>query len=134
MTLPLDHIGIAVQNLQESIKHYQDCFGFKVSHSEILKSQQIELAFLDLANTKIELLAPTSQQSSISKFLIDRGPGLHHICYKVEDIVAELASLKKLGARLIDEQPREGAHNTLIAFLHPKSMQGVLTELCEYRK
>ena len=129
----LDHVGIAVENLDLAIADYLSKFGFKLELREKVASQKVELAFLKLDNTKIELLTPTSPESTLRKFLDSRGPGLHHICYEVADIVAELKRLKDLGLKLIDETPRAGAHNTLIAFLHPKSTAGVLTELCQYK-
>ncbi|NDC38420.1 MAG: methylmalonyl-CoA epimerase [Proteobacteria bacterium] len=133
MNLPLDHIGIATHNLDTAIAEYQRLFSLTVQHREKLADKQIELCFLDLGNTRLELLAPTAPESTISKFLQTRGPGLHHVCYKVEDIKSELARLKGLGVKLIDEVPRPGAHGTQIAFLHPSSFGGVLTELCEYQ-
>ena len=129
----LDHVGIAVENLDLAIADYLSKFGFKLELREKVASQKVELAFLKLDNTKIELLTPTSPESTLRKFLDTRGPGLHHICYEVDDIVAELKRFKDLGLKLIDETPRAGAHNTLIAFLHPKSTAGVLTELCQYK-
>ena len=132
MKLPLDHIGIAVPNIDDAIKEYQSKFGFVVDSREKLSSQQVEVCFLALANTKIELLAPLSPNSKLQKFLDSRGPGLHHLCYQVSDIKAELARLKSEGLKLIDEVPRPGAHHTQIAFIHPGSCGGVLTELCQY--
>jgi methylmalonyl-CoA/ethylmalonyl-CoA epimerase len=134
MQLPLDHIGVATHNIDASVAEYQRLFSLSVQHRETLTDKHIELCFIDLGNTRLELLAPTAPESTISKFLNTRGPGLHHLCYKVDDIRAELARLKALGVKLIDEVPRPGAHGTDIAFLHPSSFGGVLTELCEYRK
>lgn len=134
MLLPLDHLGIATHNLDSAIAEYQRLFKLSVQHRETLAARHIELCFLDLGNTRLELIAPTSPESAISKFLTTRGPGLHHVCYKVDDIRAELARFKNLGVKLIDEVPRPGAHGTQIAFLHPSSFGGVLTELCEYQK
>lgn len=134
MVLPLDHIGIAVSNLDDAISLYTNTFGFEVETRETIASQGVELVFLKLANTRLELLAPTNAVSKLKKFLDTKGPGLHHICYKVDNLKAELARLKALGVKLIDEVPRPGAHNSIIAFLHPSSFGGVLTELCEYPK
>ena len=131
--LKLDHIGIAVQNLEESIQFYLKNFGLALDLREEVPSQQVEVAFLNLANTKIELLSPLSETSTLASFLAKRGPGMHHLCYETHDINAELARLRSLNFTLIDQTPRPGAHNTLIAFIHPKSCQGVLTELCQYR-
>lgn len=130
----LDHVGIAVENLENSIKEYQKNFGFSLELRETLQEQGVALAFLKLANTSLELLSPINERSTLSKFLTSRGPGLHHICYEVPDLKQELSRLKGLGLKLIDEQPRKGARNTVIAFLHPKGVGGVLTELCQYDK
>ncbi len=128
----LDHIGIAVKNLDKSIAQYERNFGFTLHSRETIETSNVELAFLSLPNTLIELLTPTSTASSIHKFLETRGEGLHHVCYEVEDIRAELARMKSLGHRLIDETPRPGAHHSEIAFVHPKDTGGVLTEFCQY--
>jgi methylmalonyl-CoA epimerase len=130
---PLDHIGIAVTDLEASLAYYQRTFGFQVDLREEVSSQQVKLAFLKLPNTLLELLTPTSETSTLAKFLKTRGPGLHHLCYRVPDIKAELKRLGGLGFQLIDKEPRIGAHNSLIAFIHPKNTEGVLTELCERR-
>lgn len=133
MIYPLDHIGIAVLNLNDSIKFHQDNFGLTLEMRENIESQKVEIAFLKLENTLLELLAPTDSSSTLSKFISERGPGLHHICYRVADIEAEMQRLALQGLRLIDTKPRPGAHNSLIAFLHPKSTEGVLIELCQHR-
>ena len=132
LNLPLDHIGIAVPDIETAISDYARSFGLKVRYREKVQQQYTEIAFLTLANTQIELLAPLNKQGLIKKFLDTRGPGLHHICFAVSDIEAELNRLKKLGYELIDSKPRKGAENTLIAFIHPKSMGGVLLELCQH--
>lgn len=129
----LDHIAYAVKDLEASIKHYHELFGFEVSHRETIETQGVELAFLDLENTKIELLTPCKETSTLQKFLERRGEGIHHVCYEVSDIEKELSALAKKGVKLIDTVARDGAHNTLIAFIHPSSTEGVLTELCQYR-
>ena len=131
-TWRVDHIGIAVRDLDEAIAHYARTAHTTVTSREIIESQGIELAFLNTAGTKLELLAARTPTSKISSFLNKRGPGLHHICYQVDDIVAELARLAALGCPLIDTAPRTGAHGTRIAFISPTSFLGVLTELCEY--
>jgi methylmalonyl-CoA epimerase len=133
-TWALDHIGIAVTDLDQSIAHYQSLAYSSVVLRERLETQGVELAFLNTGDTKIELLAPLNEQSKIARFLSNRGPGLHHICYRVTDIKAELQRLGEAGYTLIDSTPRPGAAGTLIAFLAPQSCQGVLTELCEYTK
>lgn len=131
MDLPLDHVGIAVQSLDEGLELYRKSFGLKLELREMVPSQGVEIAFLKLENTLMELLAPTSPESTLAKFIQKRGPGLHHLCYRVVDIRAELMRLEKGGFTLIDKEPRPGAHHSLIAFLHPKDFNGVLIELCE---
>jgi methylmalonyl-CoA epimerase len=130
----LDHIGIAVTDLDQSIAHYQNLAHTSVVLRERLDAQGVELVFLNTGGTKIELLAPLNEQSKIARFLAKRGPGLHHICYRVNDIHAELKRLSEAGFTLIDTTPRAGAAGTQIAFLAPQSCQGTLTELCEYTK
>lgn len=127
-----DHIGIAVRNLGSAIAFYENSFNLKCVLREKIESQGVEVAFIELPNTKIELLAPLSSPSKLTTFLEKRGEGLHHVCYRVSDIVAELSRLAALGFELLDKTPRKGAHNSQIAFIHPKSCQGVLTELCQY--
>ena len=128
---PLHHIGVAVNDLDTSIKEYKRDFGYEVLERETLETSGVELVFLKIPNTLIELIAPTRADSAIGKFLKKNGPGLHHLCYEVKDIVAELARLKALGHTLIDEKPRPGAMHSKIAFLHPKMFSGVLVELCQ---
>lgn len=130
----LDHIGIAVTDLDQSIAHYQSLAHTSVLLRERLESQGVDLVFLNTGGSKIELLAPLGNDSKIARFLSKRGPGLHHLCYRVNDIKAELQRLSGAGFTLIDTTPRPGAAGTLIAFLAPQSCQGVLTELCEYTK
>lgn len=133
-TWRVDHIGIAVTDLSEAIGLYTNTTAATVTHRETLESHGVELAFIDTGGSKVELLAPLSPTSKLGTFLSKRGPGLHHICYEVGDITAELARLNSLGCALIDATPREGAGGTRIAFISPKSFGGVLTELCEYPK
>lgn len=137
MTAPLfskiDHIGVAVTNIEDAIAIYQQDFSLDVLLRETLPSQQVEIAFLDLPDSCIELLAPTSPDSTLGRFLTRRGPGLHHICYQVDRLEDALSSLKTKGYRLIDETPRKGARGSRIAFIHPSSCNGVLTELCDYK-
>ena len=129
---PVDHIGIAVYSIDEALPLYRRTMGVEVDIREFVTSQGVEVAFLKLPNTMIELIAPTSPESKLQKFLDKRGPGFHHICYRVDNLEAELSRLKGLGMKLLDETPRPGAHHTRIAFIHPESFGGVLTELCEY--
>ncbi|MCO6430634.1 MAG: methylmalonyl-CoA epimerase [Deltaproteobacteria bacterium] len=131
MMYPVDHIGIAVADLDSAVKPYQSEFGYSLDLREEVPSQKVEVAFLKAPNMLIEFIAATSPDSAVSKFLEKRGPGLHHICYRVTDIRAELGRFASLGYTLIDKEPRPGAHGSLIAFIHPREMQGVLTELCQ---
>ncbi|MBX7138359.1 MAG: methylmalonyl-CoA epimerase [Oligoflexia bacterium] len=130
----LDHIGIAVKNLDSSLVWYQRSFGFQLESRERIETSGVEVVFLKLPNTKLELITPISAASKLNSFLEKRGEGLHHICYEVADIRAELARMTALGFELIDKTPRPGAHGSQIAFISPKSTEGVLTELCEYPK
>jgi methylmalonyl-CoA epimerase len=127
----IDHIGIAVHNLRESVDFYVRYFGGKASEIFELNKDGIRVQFVYYDNQRLEFLEPTSNDSPIAKFLETRGPGLHHLCYGVADITAELARLKSQGLRLIDEVPRSGAEGKKIAFIHPKSAGGVLIELKE---
>lgn len=128
----VDHIGIAVPDLDAAIALYASTAGTSVTLREKLIDRGVELAFLNTEGTKLELLMPLREDTPIAKFLANRGPGLHHVCYKVANIREEMERLKQLGAKLIDTTPRPGATGTIIAFLEPQSFSGVLTELCEY--
>ncbi len=128
----IEHLGFAVPSIEEALPYYENILGFKCYNIETVEDQKVKTAFLKVGEVKIELLEPTSPDSPIAKFLEKRGPGFHHIAYAVEDGVAE--ALKEVEAediRLIDKAPRKGAEGLNIAFLHPKSTQGILTELCE---
>ena len=131
-TWQVDHIGIAVRDLNEAIAHYARTAHTTITSREVIESQGVELAFLNTAGSKLELLAPRTPTSKIANFLNKRGPGLHHVCYQVAAIVVELARLAALGCTLIDTAPRAGAHGTRIAFISPTSFLGVLTDLVEY--
>jgi len=128
------HIGIAVSDLDDSIPFYTHLLGLELEGIEEVKSEQVRVAFLKIGETRLELLEPLSNQSPIYTFLEKRGEGIHHIALEVDDINERLAKLKSEGIRLINEQAKEGAGNSKIAFLHPKSTNGVLFELCEHRK
>lgn len=128
----IDHIGIAVTDLAAAIALYQSTAHTKVTLRERLVPQGVELVFLNTGGTKLELLAPLDEKSPLARFIARRGSGLHHICYRVDDIVSELARLSAQGLTLIDHTPRHGAGGTKIAFISPPSFMGVLTELCEY--
>jgi methylmalonyl-CoA/ethylmalonyl-CoA epimerase len=127
----VDHIGIAVSNLEESIKFYEEVLGLKLHGTEIVEEQKVKVAFLPIGDTEVELLEATSPDSPIAKFIETKGQGVQHIAYRVDDIEAALEEMKAKGIRLIDEKPRYGAGGARIAFLHPKSTNGVLIELCE---
>ncbi len=130
----IDHIGIAVSNLQESLTFWETTLGIELHGVEEVAGQKVRTAFLPVDDTEIELLEPTSPESSVAKFIEKRGAGLHHIAIRVDDIETALAELKARGVQLIDEVPRKGAGGTRIAFVHPRATHGVLLELCERPK
>jgi methylmalonyl-CoA/ethylmalonyl-CoA epimerase len=125
----LDHIGIAVKSL-EAAKIYE-ALGLTINHVETIETQGVRTAFLSAGDASIELLEPTGPQSTVAKFIDKRGEGIHHICFRVDDIEAQLGRLKELGYRLINETPVPGAHGCRVAFLHPAAGNGVLIELSE---
>jgi len=125
------HIGIAVESIEQWIGFYRDVLGLDYGGSEEVPEQKVRVAFLTIGESNIELLEPTSDDSPIAKFLEKRGSGIHHIAIQVDDIEVALARHKEAGARLIDNEPRIGAHKMKIAFIHPKASGGVLLELCE---
>lgn len=133
MLAKINHIGVAVTSLEEALPFYRDSLGMTFSGTEEVPSQLVRVAFLSVGESKIELLEPTSPESPVAKFLEKNGPGVHHVAYGVENIEAAIASLVANGTRMIDAVPRNGAHGARIAFIHPKSSGGVLTELCEAR-
>jgi methylmalonyl-CoA/ethylmalonyl-CoA epimerase len=126
----LDHVGIVVQSIDESLKTYRDQLGFRLLERVLITEQQVEAAFLDAGNSTIELIAPTDPTSGTARFLQNRGEGTHHLCFEVDDIGAALAELRSQGLRLIDETPRQGVHG-LVAFVHPKATHGVMIELLQ---
>ncbi len=126
----IEHIGIAVKNLNESIKLYENVFGLKCYAVEEVKDQKVKTAFFQIGETKIELLESTETDGPISKFIEKKGEGIHHIAFKTKDINSSLKELEEKNIRLIDEHPRKGAEGLNIAFLHPKAANGVLIELC----
>lgn len=128
----IEHLGIAVKSLEEAIPYYENVLGLKCYAIEEVADQKVKTAFFMVGEAKIELLEPTSEESTIAKFIEKRGEGIHHLAFKIEDGVANaLAEVEGKGIRLIDKAPRKGAEGLDIAFLHPKSTLGVLTELCE---
>jgi methylmalonyl-CoA/ethylmalonyl-CoA epimerase len=130
-TSHLEHIGIAVNNLEEAVSYYESVFGLKCYKIEEVPDQKVRTAFLMVGQTKIELLESTDPEGPIGKFIEKRGEGVHHIAFSVEGIEDHLAHAAASGIKLIDSVPRKGAEGLTIAFLHPKSTLGVLTELCE---
>jgi len=127
----LDHIAIAVRNLDEALAFYVNQLGLKIHSLEVVKDQGVKVAKLELGNTHIELLEPLGPETPVGKFLSERGPGLHHICLGVQEIEQDLATLKSAGARLIDQTPKIGAGGAKIAFVHPRATGGVLLELSQ---
>jgi methylmalonyl-CoA/ethylmalonyl-CoA epimerase len=130
----LDHVGIAVADLGAALAFYRDALGLEVEPPEEVASQGVRAHFIPAGETAIELLEATAGDSPIAKYVTRRGPGLHHITLRVEDIGSTLARLKERGVRLIDEEPRPGAHDSLVAFVHPASAHGVLVELKQVRR
>lgn len=131
MVKKVNHIGIAVSSLDAAMKIVKDVFGLEVTGVEEVPSQKVKVAFVPVGDTRLELLEPTAEDSPISKFLATRGEGMHHIALETDDVAGDLRKAEEAGARLIDKEPREGAHGTKVGFLHPKSTFGVLMELVE---
>ena len=129
--MKINHLGIATKGIEEALKFWGDAFGLKSVHTETVEDQKVRVAMLPIGDTRIELLEATSDDSPIAKFIEKRGGGIHHIAVEVENIEASLAKLKAEGMRLIDETPRLGAENCLVAFVHPSSANGVLLELVQ---
>ncbi len=131
MITKIDHLGIAVHSLDETVSYYEKALGLKCEHREEVPSQKVRTAFFTVGQTHIELLEPTSPDSPIAKFL-EKNPkgGIHHVAFGTDDIAGQLATAKGAGVALINETPVNGAHEMQVAFLHPKSTYGVLTEFC----
>jgi len=127
----LSHIGIAVESIDSQRKYYEEVLGLKIEGIEEVKDQKVRVAFIPVGDTRVELPEPTSDDSPVRKFLEKKGTGVHHMAYEVQNLEAALDKARASGMRLIDEKPRIGAGGIRIAFLHPKSTSGVLTELCE---
>ena len=134
MLLKIDHVGVAVNNIEESLTFYKDQLGLDVGGLEEVPEQKVKVAFMQIGESRIELLQSTDPEGPVAKFIEKRGQGIQHIAIGVDNIEQELESLKSKGARLIDEQPRIGAGGAKIAFVHPKSSSGVLLELCQRDK
>ena len=127
----VDHIGVAVDDLDAAIGLYERDYGMEVVHRETVAEQGVEAVLLDVGENHIELLSPTGPDTPVGKFLAKKGPGMHHVAYQVDDIEATLAALKQAGLRLIDETPRTGIRDSRVAFLHPSTAGGLLTEIVQ---
>jgi methylmalonyl-CoA/ethylmalonyl-CoA epimerase len=127
----IDHIGVAVEDLDEAVSLYGDRLGMAEQHRETVEQQGVEAVLLEIGDGHVELLSPLGPETAVGKFLEKRGPGLHHVAYRTEDIDAALQSLREAGLRLIDEEPRTGIRGSRVAFVHPKATGGVLTEIVE---
>lgn len=131
MILDIDHVGIAVDDLEGSVEHYRRTLGVEPSHRERVEDQGVEEVLFPAGASFIQLLGSLGADTPVGRFLATRGPGVHHVAYRVDDVAASLARLRGEGVRLVDEVPRRGSRDTLIAFLHPKDMGGVLIELVQ---
>lgn len=129
--MKLEHIGIAVNNLKDSDQLFARLLGKSPYKMEEVESEGVKTSFFQIGDSKIELLESTREDSPIAKFIAKRGEGIHHLAFEVEDIVAEMNRLRQEGVRLLNEQPKPGADNKLVCFLHPKDTNGVLVELCQ---
>jgi methylmalonyl-CoA/ethylmalonyl-CoA epimerase len=127
----IDHIGVAVEQIEPALQLYRDSFELEVAHREVVSEQGVEALLLDVGEGHVELLAPLSAETPVGRFLARHGPGLHHVAYQVTDIEATLEQLRRAGLELIDEQPRTGIRGSRVAFMHPRATAGVLTEIVE---
>jgi methylmalonyl-CoA/ethylmalonyl-CoA epimerase len=127
----IDHVAIAVSDLEAAIAYYRDTFGTEVAHREVVDSDGVEEALLRVADSYIQLLTPTRDDSPVARYLRNRGEGLHHVAYRVDDCAAALDAVKAHGGRVIDEVPRPGSRGTTVAFVHPKGAFGTLIELVQ---
>ncbi len=130
----IDHVGVAVEDLDAALAIYQDSMGMPLAHRETVEEQGVEAALLDVGEAHIELLCPLGEETPVGKFIAKRGPGMHHVAYAVTDIVAALEQAKAAGLRMIDDEPRLGIRDSRVAFVHPKSTGGILTEIVEPAK
>ncbi len=127
----IDHVAIVVENLEDALTFWQDALGLEIAHTEDVPEQESLIAFLPVGNSDVELVKPTTDTSGIARYLDKRGPGIHHLCFEVDDLEATLDRLDSLGIELINREPTVGAGGTRIAFVHPRSASGVLVELYE---
>lgn len=130
----LDHVGIAVHSLEDALKAYTGGLSLEVGGREVVASEQVRVAFLPVGETSLEFLEPTDPESAIGRFLKRKGEGIHHLCFQVPDLAAALEDCRRAGVRLVDESPRPGAGGHKVAFIHPRSMSGVLIELVEKKE
>lgn len=131
MILGIDHVGIAVEDLEAAVERHRTTFGLRPTHRERVEDQGVEEVLFDVGGSAIQLLGALGPDTPVGTFLARRGPGLHHVAYRVEDVAAALASLRATGVRLVDDEPRPGSRGTLIAFIHPKGSDGTLVELVQ---
>jgi len=134
MIKKIDHIAVAVRDVEKAAEFYQKVLGLELGGVEVVEGMNVKVGFIPIGETRIELVQPLDPTSGLAKFLEKKGEGIHHICYEVDDIHEALAVYKARGAQMIDETPREGAHHSLVGFIHPKSTGGVLTELTQPMK
>jgi methylmalonyl-CoA/ethylmalonyl-CoA epimerase len=134
MLKKINHIAVAVNNLEEAARFYQNVLGLNLSGVEVVTAQKTKVGFFKIGESNIELVQPSETDSPLVKFLETKGQGIHHVCFEVDDIEAEIKALLEKGATMVDQKPRPGAHGSKVAFIHPKSSNGVLIELCELPK
>ena len=127
----IDHIGVAVEEIEPALELYRDSFELVLAHREVVEEQGVEAVLLDVGENHVELLAPLAADTPVGKFLAKQGPGLHHVAYQVDDIDATLQALTQAGLQLIDQQPRTGIRGSRVAFMHPRATAGVLTEIVQ---
>jgi methylmalonyl-CoA/ethylmalonyl-CoA epimerase len=131
MLTVIDHVGVAVEDIDSALALYRDALGLPLVHRETVAEQGVEAALLDVGDGHVELLQPLGPETAVGKFLSRRGPGMHHVAYRVDDVEQTLSALAAAGLRLIDERPRRGIRGSRVAFLHPTSTGGVLTEIVQ---
>jgi methylmalonyl-CoA/ethylmalonyl-CoA epimerase len=127
----IDHVGVAVDDLDAAIALHEQAYGLALAHREVVEAQGVEAVLLDVGESHVELLRPLQPDTAVGRFLVSRGPGLHHVAYRVDDIEAALDALRDRGLQLIDETPRVGIRDSRVAFVHPQSAGGVLTEIVQ---
>jgi methylmalonyl-CoA epimerase len=127
----IDHIGVAVEEIEPALELYRDSFELTLAHREVVEEQGVEAVLLDVGESHVELLAPLSADTPVGRFLAKQGPGLHHVAYQVQDIEATLERLRTAGLQLIDQEPRAGIRGSRVAFMHPRATAGVLTEIVQ---